>query len=82
MAIMYIAQKESEGKSAGMWNTLTPLFNRFSEVRVSWIPGHYGIAGNEMADTKAREAVGGVMRVRNWAGVVLGLGHAMISREL
>ena len=35
-----------------------------------------------MSDAKAKEAVGGVMRVRNWAGVVLGLGYAMIAREL
>jgi len=35
-----------------------------------------------MSDAKAKEAVGGVLHVRNWAGVVLGLGHAMIAREL
>jgi len=43
-----------------MWDVLTPLFNRFSAVRVCWIPGHHGIAGNEMSDAKAKEAVGGV----------------------
>ena len=79
---MCIAQMESEGESAGMWDTLTPLFNRFSEVRVSWIPGHHGIAGNEMSDAKAKEVVGGVLHVRNWAGVVLGHGNAMIAWEL
>jgi len=81
-AIMCIAQMEPEGESAGMWEVLTPLFNRFSAVRICWIPGHYSIAGNEMSDAKAKEAVGGVLHVRNWAGVVLGLGHAMIAREL
>jgi len=65
-----------------MWDTLTPLFNRFSEVTISWIPRHHGIAANKMSDIKAKEAVGGVMHVRNWAGVVLGLGHAMIARDL
>jgi len=81
-AIMCIAQMEPEGESAGMWDVLTPLFNRFSAVRVCWIPCHCGIAGNEMLDAKAKEAVGGVLRVRNWAGVVLCLSHAMIAREL
>jgi len=81
-AIMCIAQMEAEGESAGMWEVLRPLFNRFSAVRICWIPGHHGIAGNEMSDAKAKEAVGGVLHVRNWAGVVLGLGHAMIAREL
>jgi len=65
-----------------MWDTLTPLFNHFSEVRVSWIPGRHGTAGNEMSDAKVKEAVGGVLHVRNWAGVILGLGHAMIARDL
>jgi len=81
-AITCIAQMEPEGESAGMWDVLTPLFNRFSAIRFCWIPGHCGIAGNEMSDAKAKEAVGGVLHVRNWAGVVLGLGHAMIAREL
>jgi len=81
-AIMCIAQMEPEGESASMWDVLTPLFNRFSAVRVCWIPGHHGIAGNEMSDAKAKEAVGGPLHVRNWAGIVLGLGHAMIAREL
>jgi len=81
-AIMCIAQIEPEHESAGMWDVLTPLFNRFGAIRFCWIPGHYGIAGNEMSDAKAKEAVGGVLNVRNWAGVVLGLGHAMIAREL
>jgi len=81
-AIMCIAQMESEGESAGMWDVLTPLFNRFSGVGICWIPGHHGIAGNEMSDAKAKEAVGGPLHVRNWAGVVLGLGHAMVAREL
>jgi len=81
-AIMCIAQMEPEGESAGMWEVLTPLFNRFSAIRICWIPGHYGIAGNEMSDAKAKQAVGGVLHVRNWAGVVLGLGHPMIAREL
>jgi len=79
---MCIAQMESDGESAGMWDTLTPLFNRFGRVRITWIPGHCGIAGNEMADVKAKEAVGGVLHVRNWAGIVLGLGHAMMARDL
>jgi len=70
-AIMCIAQMESEGESAGMWDTLTLLFNRFSKVRVSWIPGHHEIAGHKMSDTKAKEPVGGVMHVRNWAGVLV-----------
>jgi len=78
-AIMCIARMEPEGESAGMWDVLTALFNRFNAVRICWIPGHYGIAGNEMSDAKAKEAVGGVLHVRNWAGVVLGLGHAMIA---
>ena len=81
-AIMCIAQMGPEGESAGMWDVLTPLFNHFSAVRICWIPGHYGIAGNEMSDARAKEAVGGVLNVRNWAGVVLGLGHAMVAREL
>jgi len=81
-AIMCIAQMEPEGESAGMWDVLTSLFNRLSAVRICWIPGHYGIAGNKMSDAKATEAVGGVLHVQNWAGVVLGLGHAMIAREL
>lgn len=81
-AIMCIAQMESEGESAGMWDVLTPLFNRFSRVCITWIPGHCGIAGNEMADAKAKGEVGGILHVRNWAGVVLGLGHAMIARDL
>ena len=81
-AIMCIAQMEPESESAGMWDVLTPLFNRFSAVHICWIPGHHGIAGNEMSDAKAKEAVGGVLHVRNWAGMVLGLGHAMIAREL
>jgi len=81
-AIMSIAQMGSEGESAGMWDTLTPLFNRFGEVCISWIPGHCGIAGNKMSDAKAKEAVGGILHVRNWAGVVLGLSHAMLTREL
>jgi len=34
-AILCIAQMESEGESAGMWDTLTPLFNRFNEVHIS-----------------------------------------------
>jgi len=80
-AIMCIAHMEPEGESPGMWDVLTPLFNRFSAIRICWIPGHYEIAGNEMSDAKAKEAVGGVMHNRNWAGVVLGLGHAMIARE-
>jgi len=82
LAIMCIAQMEREGESAGMWEVLTPLFNRISVVRICWIPGHYGIAGNEMSDAMAKEGVGGVQHARNWAGVVLGLGHAMIAREL
>jgi len=81
-AILCIAEMESEGESARMWDVLTPLFHRFSQVRVCWIPGNWGIAGNEMSDAKAKEAVGGVLHARNWAGVVLGLGHAMIAREL
>jgi len=81
-AITCIAQMEPEGESAGMWNVLTPLFNRFSAIRICWMPGHVVIAGNEMSDAKATEAVGGVLHVWNWAGVVLGLGHAMIAREL
>jgi len=35
-----------------------------------------------MADAKAKEGVGGVLHFRNWAGVVLGLSHAMIARNL
>jgi len=35
-----------------------------------------------MSDAKAKEAVGGVLHVRNGAGVVLGLGPAMIAKEL
>jgi len=35
-----------------------------------------------LSDAKAKEAVGGVMHARNWAGVVLGLGYVMIAREL
>jgi len=81
-AIRCIAPMESEGESAGMWETLTPLFKRFSWVCITWVPGHCGIAGNEMADAKTKEAVGGVLHVRNWAGVLLGLGHAMIARDL
>jgi len=81
-AITCIAQMEPEGESAGMCDVLIPLFNRFSAIRICWIRGHHGIAGNEMSDAKAKEAVGGVLHVRNWAGVVLGLGHAMIAREL
>jgi len=81
-AIMCIAQMVPEGESTGMWDVLTPLFNQFSAVRVCWIPGHCGIAGNEMSDVKAKEAVGGVLHTRNWAGVVLGLGHAIIAGEL
>jgi len=81
-AIMCIAQMLPEGECAGMWDVLTPLFNCFSAVRICWIPGHCGIAGNEMLDAKAKEAVGGVLHVRNWAGVVLCLRHAMIAREL
>jgi len=81
-AIMCVARMESEGESAGMWEVLTPLFNRFSAVRICWIPGHNGIAGNVMSDAMAKKAVGGVLHARNWAGVVLGLGHAMIAREL
>jgi len=73
-AIMCIAQMEPEGESAGIWDVLTPLFNRFSAVRICWIPGHNGIAGNEMSDSEAKRAVGGVLHVRNWAGIVLGLG--------
>jgi len=34
-AIMYIEQMESEGKSTGMWETLTPLFNRVSRVCIT-----------------------------------------------
>ena len=81
-AIKCIAQMEPKGESAGMWDVLTPLFNRFSAVRICWIPGHFGIAGNEMSDAKAKEAVGGVLHVRNWAGIILGLGHTMMAREL
>jgi len=81
-AIMCIEQMEPEGESAGMWDVWTPLFNHFSAVQLCWIPGHYGNAGNEMLDAKAKETVGGVLHLRNWAGVVLGLGHAMIAREL
>ena len=81
-AIMCIAQMEPVGESAGMWDVLTPLFNRFKAVRICWIPGHRGIAGNEMSDTKAKEAVGGVLHAPHWDGVVLGLGHAMIAKEL
>ena len=79
---MCIAQMEPEGESAGIWDVLTPLFNRFSAVRICWIPGHCGIAGNEMSDAKAKEAVGGVQHVQNWADIVLGMGHAMIARQL
>ena len=81
-AIMCIAHMDSEGESAGIWETLTPLFNRFSWVYITWIPGHCGIARNKMADTKAKEAVGSVMNVRNWPDVVLGLGHAMLAQDL
>jgi len=81
-AITFIAQRELQSESAGMWDVLTPLFNRFSAIRICWIPGHFGITGNEMSDAKAKEAVGGVLHVWNWAGVMLGLGHAMIAREL
>jgi len=35
-----------------------------------------------LSDAGAKEAVGGVLHARNWAGDVLGLGHAMIAREL
>jgi len=34
-AIMCIAQRESEGESAGMWDTLTPLVNQFSRVCIT-----------------------------------------------
>ena len=61
---------------------MTPGLNRFSPVRICWIPGHYGIAAQEMSDAKGKEAVGGPLHVRNWAAVVLGLSHAMIAREL
>jgi len=80
--IMCIAHMESTGESAGMWDVLTPLFNRLGGVRITWIPGHCGIAGNDMSDTKAKEAVGGVLHARNWAEVILGLGHAIIARDL
>jgi len=80
--IMCIAQMLPDGESAGMWDVLTPLFNRFSAVCICWIPGHYRIAGNEMSDAKAKQAVGDVLNVRNWTGVVLGLGYAIIAREL
>jgi len=81
-AIMCIAQMEPEGESTGMWDVLTHLLNRFSAVHICWIPGHPGIAGNKMSDAKAKEAVGGALHVRNWAGIVLGLGHTMIAMEL
>ena len=81
-AIMCIAQMEPEGESAGMWEVLTPLFNRFSAVHICWIPGHYGIACNDMSDGKAKEVVGGGMHNRNWARVVLGIGNAILAREL
>jgi len=35
-----------------------------------------------MLEAKAKEAVGGIMHPRNPAGVVLGLRHAMIARDL
>jgi len=73
---------ESEGVSAGLWDTLTPLLNRFSPVHISYIPGHFGISGNKISDTKAKGAVGVPMNARNWDGVILGLSHTMLSRDL
>jgi len=57
-AFTCIALMEPEGKSTSMWDVLTPLFNHFSAVQICWIPGHCGIAGNEMSDARAKEVVG------------------------
>jgi len=35
-----------------------------------------------MWEAKVKEPVGGVMPVWNWAGVMLGLGHAMIAKVM
>jgi len=76
---MGIAQIESGGESAGIGGTLTLLLNRFSGVCIIWIPGYYGITGNEISDAKAQQVVGGVIQIRNWTGVVLCLSQARIA---
>ena len=81
-AILAIENMEPEGECAGLWDVLVPLFNRFASVRISWIPGHFGILGNELSDRMAKETIGKALRPANWAGVVLGMNHATLSREL
>ena len=80
-AILAVGNMEPECESAGLWDVLVPLFNQFESVCVSWIPGQYGILGNELSDRMAKDTVGKALRPGNWEGIVLGMSHAVLSRE-
>jgi len=45
------------GDSAGLWDMFVPELNRFKSVSMSWVPGHRGIRGNEVAAIAARRAI-------------------------
>jgi len=42
------------------------VMNRFDEIRIVWIPGHCGIAGNHWADRMAKSMIGGRIDYGRW----------------
>jgi hypothetical protein len=38
------------------WQEALTVLTTLNEVTLMWLPGHYGILGNEMADRLARQA--------------------------
>ena len=52
--IIMMKEMKQEGETASLWDVMTDIFNEWEEIKVTWVPGHVGIEGNQIADKVAK----------------------------